>query len=129
MGRVELEILRAVIAAAGFVLIVLGWRWSRRSPDHKRDRALTLTWWALALIAIGAYFGFSPERLTTRQATYDLVHYYLNAKYYPELEYTRLYDAVLVADSEESNRLWRAKRLRNLNDNVIRGPRAVAEVR
>jgi hypothetical protein len=46
------------------------------------------------------YARFGTELLLTRIDTYDVMHYYLNAKYFPELGYYDLYPACIQADHE-----------------------------
>jgi hypothetical protein len=46
------------------------------------------------------YYRMRPELLTERIDTYDVIHYYLNAKYWDELGYHDLYPAMLWADLE-----------------------------
>lgn len=140
MVRVHIELLRVVLAALGVALVVAGWLIARAraranaggtsAPGlERRDRALTATWIALATLGVAAYFQLSPARLATHVLSYDLVHYYLNAKYFPELGYTRLYEACVVADLQEDDNFGRFRRIRDLRDNVIRGQRAFQVVR
>ena len=56
----------------------------------------------LCLVSTLNYGRFGLESLTKRLDTYDLIHYYLNAKYFEELGYYDLYPAILLADLEES---------------------------
>lgn len=73
---------------------------------------LLLAWWwlprrigrgLLALLAVVATLNYSrwgPDTPFKKVDPYDLIHYYLNAKYFDELGYYDLYPACLLADAE-----------------------------
>ncbi len=46
---------------------------------------------------------------------HDSVHYYLGSKYFKELGYTGLYEAIILADSESKNMIFFTKYLKNLS--------------
>ncbi len=54
----------------------------------------------LVLIAGANYARFGPKVPFERIDSYDVIHYYLNAKYYDELGYFDLYPACILADHE-----------------------------
>jgi hypothetical protein len=56
---------------------------------------------ALALLATLNYARWGPKVPLQRVDTYDLMHYYLNARYFDELGYYDLYPAVIFADHEQ----------------------------
>lgn len=64
----------------------------------------------VALLIAFALFGtLNYQRYNTRTSTelsdaYDLLHYYINAKYFDELEYFRLVPALIIADNEAGQR-------------------------
>ncbi|MBI2896392.1 MAG: hypothetical protein HYY06_22735 [Deltaproteobacteria bacterium] len=95
------------------------------APPGAGARVEKATTWSLLLLAavgIGNYFGFDTRTLVEREEFdgYDLVHYYLNAKYFDELGYTHLYEAIVIADSERKDnyRKWRFTALRDLDTSV-----------
>jgi hypothetical protein len=55
--------------------------------------------WGLAALALLAHLDFMPWR---NLHTHEFFHYYVGTKYFPELGYTRLYDATVIADSEDA---------------------------
>jgi hypothetical protein len=55
--------------------------------------------WTLAALALLAHLDFMPWR---NLHTHEFFHYYVGTKYFPELGYTRLYDATVIADSEDA---------------------------
>lgn len=80
-----------LLAAAGLVLAAraLPARWARRGLA------------ALCLIATLNYARFGPKVPFERVDTYDLLHYYVNARYFDELGYYDLYPALILADHEQ----------------------------
>jgi hypothetical protein len=125
------EELKAFLALAGILVVVLRFVLVRRirrregAPPSAGARVEKATTWSLALLAaigIGNYFGFDTRTLVEREEFdgYDLVHYYLNAKYFDELGYTHLYEAIVIADSERKDnyRKWRFTGLRDLDTSV-----------
>ena len=68
--------------------------------DHRRSRRLSPgLLWALAGLALAAHLDFRPAR---NLHTHEFFNYYMGTKYFPELGYTRLYDATVIADSEDT---------------------------
>ncbi len=96
-------------------------------------------WRLLALLAIVFglfnYYSFDRDRLTGLGDHVDPTFYYLNAKYFDELGYFDLFDAMLQADAEGKRKVVRHIRLvRNLTtydleraaETLARGPAAKA---
>lgn len=54
----------------------------------------------LVFVSAANYMRWGPEQLTERADAYDLIHYYLGAKYFDELGYYDLYPALALADHE-----------------------------
>ena len=59
---------------------------------------------AYAGLSVAGYYRFSPATFFDQYDEYDILHYYLNAKYSDELGYDMLYPAIIVADSLTVNR-------------------------
>lgn len=122
------EVVKGLVCSAA---VVLAWRTSRRRSRPgaavRRDR-LTRAWVFLAVLGVGVHFRFSAERALSHYNAYDLVHYYLNAKYLPELGYTKLYEACIVADLQGANRLRDVSSIRNLGTQKIE-PGGVSRIR
>jgi hypothetical protein len=78
--------------ALGGVVLALVWPWlSRRGAAG-----------ALAMLVLAAglnYARWGPDAIARRLDAYDLLHYYVNAKYFDELGYYDLYPAVLLVDA------------------------------
>lgn len=86
------EVLKVWIAGGGVVLVI-AWRWLPR----RWALGLLST---LTLVATLNYFRWGARTAVERVDTYDLIHYYLNAKFFDELGYLDLYPACIVADRE-----------------------------
>jgi len=79
--------------AGGAVFLALVWPW----VDKKWTRQ------ALAFLVVIAginYARWGTEAAVERLDAYDVLHYYVNAKYFDELGYLDLYPAVLLVDAD-----------------------------
>lgn len=92
VGRGTTERLKIGLAAGGAVL-ALAWA---VLPRRFAQNALVL----LALLASLNYARWGPASFRERIDAYDVLHYYINAKYFDELGYYDLYPAVMLADLE-----------------------------
>ena len=92
MTRSQTEAWKVVICLCTMLLVV-GWRWLPRKLGVGLLAGLTL-WSTLN------YARYDTDVLASKYDTYDLMHYYLNAKYFDELGYYDLYPACMLADVE-----------------------------
>lgn len=67
---------------------------------------------ALALVATLNYYRWGPRSLYEKVDVYDVVHYYLGAKYFEELGYEGLYPALILADYENGPKSAKLERYR-----------------
>ncbi|MBW2700035.1 MAG: DUF2029 domain-containing protein [Deltaproteobacteria bacterium] len=101
------------IAAMVLVAVLWGlWSFSRKAAETSKAQRWIHRLAALALclwsgMALGGSLGWSAEQLLShgRVAPWTFFHYYLGAKYFPELGYEDLYTQALAADAEGS-RKW-----------------------
>jgi hypothetical protein len=95
---------KSVVAVAGALLLVAAWWLDRRARDQRLARAVTALLGVAAAIAALGWWNFFQISSQDYERTYynywDANHYYLGAKYAPELGYTRLYRCMLAADVE-----------------------------
>jgi len=63
-------------------------------------RILLVTLGVSALLSVAVFLDFGVFRYGTYLNEWDFYHYYIGAKYAPELGYTKLYGATLLADAE-----------------------------
>lgn len=92
-----------IIASAA--LVALFWV---RLPQHVRLVLLTV----LAVTASLNYYRWGPRSLYEKVDVYDVIHYYLGAKYYPELGYEGLYPALILVDHDNGPKTGQLKRYR-----------------
>ena len=92
MNRSQTEAWKVIIVLATMALVAV-WRWLPR----RAGLALLLT---LGVWSTGNYFRYDTRTVGQKYDTYDLLHYYLNAKYFDELGYYDLYPACMLADLE-----------------------------
>ena len=123
---------KAILAVAAILVVVVRHLLRRRAAARaegaaealaRTERLTTGVLLVLAVLGVGNYFGFSTKPLVGRTAFsgYDLIHYYLNAKYFPELGYVHLYEAVIVADGETKDRFrkWGFGTVRDLDTSIV----------
>lgn len=108
------------IATAATVLLAAGWLLDRVRGDGTLRRARDVALLGLALATLFAWW--HPYRGALRAWLHvgDAYHYYMGAKYFDELGYTRLYACSVVADAEAGlgPRLVRSQ-IRNLTTNRL----------
>ncbi|MEQ1503179.1 MAG: hypothetical protein ABMB14_13160 [Myxococcota bacterium] len=78
--------------ACGGVGLALAWPWIARW----RTQVLV----ALVVLSAVNYSRWGTDAIVRRVDAYDLLHYYVNAKYFDELGYLDLYPAILLVDQE-----------------------------
>ncbi len=122
----QVETIKIVVATGGAAVLLWGLalRLLRRPDAHKRLRdglllALGLLggacWWNLFVLQGGTYLHVG-----------DTYHYYVGAKYFRELGYTRLYWCTVIADAEDGFlEDVRRRQVRDLESNVLRGTREI----
>ena len=86
------EAMKIGLAACGMALALA---WSVL-PRRFATNALVL----LTMVGSLNYARWGPESFTQRLDAYDVLHYYVNAKYFDELGYYDLYPAMMLADLE-----------------------------
>ncbi len=130
--RFELYPVKALVAVLG--TLVVGWgvlRRRRRRPteDSRAERAALLTLGVLGAICWFNFFQYSTRTYDETHTNYwDIYHYYLGAKYAPELGYTHLYNCTVDADSEDGfATLSPMRRMRNLETNKEERPVATGK--
>jgi hypothetical protein len=108
---------KAAIAFAGALL--LAWRWwaGRKGPVPKVWGPLFA---AVSLIAVLGFWNFGKYHFPGFFHSWDVYGNYMGAKYFDELEYTRLYECVALADSQDAGIPdVRGRRIRNLATNKL----------
>lgn len=123
------NLLQFGIAATALVVVTWGYWLQRTNRAHLKrlEHRLLL---ALGLAAGLAYFNFGQFHFGRVIHMWDTYHYYVGAKYFPELGYDRLYHCAIVADAEDARTPAEAKEIderviRDLRTNVIVAARDV----
>ncbi len=106
----------------GGAALVLGWGWvlaeqgRAKHLQRLRDRLLV----ALGCAGALAYCNFGHLHFGNFVHVWDTYHYYMGAKYFPEVGYDLLYDCAAVADAEDGLRAQtEARALTDLRTNVM----------
>lgn len=92
------RVVEGVLALLALVPLAL----LRRRPRDARRRRLAAA--ALALTGVVAWTNFGQFHIPWFVHLFDMFHYYVGAKYLPELQYTRLYDCAVVAGTEDAGK-------------------------
>lgn len=95
------NLLQFCVAAAALAAVVWG-HWLRRTNRAGLERAAHRLLLALGFVGGLAYFNFGQFHFGDVIHTWDTYHYYVGAKYFPELGYERLYDCAVAADAESA---------------------------
>jgi hypothetical protein len=118
--------LHAAVALGG-IAVRLAASAMRRTGRPDRLRRL-LDGLLLGLGVAGLFLWANPVRILRGETIhiYEFYHYYVGAKYFPELGYTRLYECTTLADREDglAERVER-RTVRNLETNSIEGTEAL----
>jgi hypothetical protein len=91
-SRRPTEVLKTLFLTIGIAMALI---WPRL-PKRRAQTALLI----LTLLATVNYGRWGPKVWVEQIDTYDVMHYYINAKYFDELGYYDLYPAILFADHE-----------------------------
>jgi hypothetical protein len=94
VSRTVTEGYKVWLALGGVALAIL---WPLLQARTKRALPILV---ALSLLSVANYARWGEATLVEKVDTYDLIHYYLNAKYFDELGYYDLYPACILADHE-----------------------------
>jgi hypothetical protein len=85
-------------------LILVGHRAlrARAGKDRRHERGYRTALAVLAVLSFASYYKFSAsDRIEHDVHLWDVYHYYIGAKYFPELGYSRIYECTLAAADED----------------------------
>lgn len=107
-----------IFAALGIALFALGFFLNTRKADT--PRSVRLSWAALCLTGALLWTNFGTFHGDRVFHHWEIFHYYLGAKYFPELGYDNLYDCVLLAGVSDGRDLRHlAGQRRDLETNTV----------
>jgi hypothetical protein len=123
LGPADLSLIKCGVASAATLLVA--WNLSRPSSERfQRIRPWLVS--ALGVLALGCWWELGHFHYPTYLQIHEHYHYYLGAKYFPELGYTRLYECTAVADVEAGLRRQVASRwIRDLSTNRLTAGAAI----
>ena len=113
----DLSVIKCGVASAATLLLA----WNLASPADPRFQRLRLGALSiLGVLALGCWWELGRFHYPTYVQVHEHYHYYLGAKYFPELGYTRLYECTAVADVEAGlRRQVTSSWIRDLNTNRL----------
>jgi hypothetical protein len=112
---VYLKRLKLLLAAATTAIVLLRQRGGFGLSSRRNYRAALLALAAVAWLLHLNFLGFHGTGSTrVFLHLHDLAHYYLGAKYFPELGYADLYTAMLRAEAEDHGAPPEGRRVRDL---------------
>lgn len=109
----------------GLVALALALLWLER----RARRGHGLAWGLLGAAAVASYLNLGSYRYPEFVHDHDVFHYFVGAKYFPELGYGELYACAAVAEAEAGfEQRVRARAQRDLRTNeIVPGPRVLAD--
>jgi hypothetical protein len=107
-GKANVLKLSAAVALAA--LLVWGWNLEENGRGRHRRRSRRLAIALLGVMGVFGWFNFGKFHSGTFVHVWEHYHYYMGAKYFPELRYTRLYECSAIAEAELTNRERVARR-------------------
>ena len=116
----SVQLVAISLAILAFAVMAWGYKLAKdgrpKAFQILRDRLLVV----IGICAGTAYFNFLHLHFGNFIHVWDTYHYYVGAKYFPELSYDKLYECAAVADSE-SGRLEEVQRrtITDLRTNVM----------
>jgi hypothetical protein len=115
----SLSVIKMVTALVGLLLILWGIALRRAGAagfDRKFRNAVMI---ALGVFSLLLYFNLGQFNLSGFVRYHEFYHHQINAKYFDELGYTRLYACTTIADAEDGIPGLERRRLRDLETNQI----------
>ncbi len=112
----RMGVVKASVAAVA--ALVLAWSLTlRRFGEGRAFKGLLL---GLALFSALCFFNLFRFHFDRFLHVWEIYHYYVGAKYFPELGYTRLYACTALADQESgAGPPLSARRIRDLRSNLL----------
>jgi hypothetical protein len=112
--------LQLALSATGAGLLLWSWILERQGRPQAWRRARDVLLVALGILGAAAYFNFGRLHHPNFIHVWDTYHYYIGAKYFPELGYERIYECTVAAEAEHESRFTLERRsIRDLRTNEI----------
>lgn len=117
-----------LLACCGAAILLWGWRLAKAGAPLRHARVRNALLIACALLSYAAYYDWGYLHYGTRIHYHEFFHYYIGAKYFPELGYSHLYECASLAEAEDGfQRRVELRTIRNLKRNELVSARYVLE--
>jgi hypothetical protein len=111
---------KMALALAGAILLAWGASLKRRGTPERSRKLRDGILIALGVLGFTGYFNWGGFHFPHRIHNYEFFHYYIGAKYFPEIGYTGIYEAASLAEAEQGfRRRVELRRIRDLRKNEI----------
>lgn len=108
------------LALAGALLFAWGYVLKRRGAPTRHQRLRDVLLLVFGILSFTGYYNWGHYHFEHRIHHYEFFHYFVGAKYFPELGYTRLYECANVAEAEQGfRRRVELRRIRDLTKNEL----------
>ncbi|WP_373044383.1 hypothetical protein [Vulgatibacter sp.] len=123
LNEKEQDFVRIAAALAVIGLLLWSWQLEEKGQGKKfrvpRRAAIAF----LGLLGVFGWFNYGKFHSGTFVHVWEHYHYYIGAKYFPELRYARLYECSAIAETEMGRTAQvRARMIRDLADTNLIGP-------
>ncbi|HEX7078607.1 MAG TPA: discoidin domain-containing protein [Candidatus Eisenbacteria bacterium] len=120
--------LKIVLALLGAALLAWGRVLARRGTPGRAGRLRDVLLAVLGILGYTGYYNWGGYHFPERVHQYEFFHYYIGAKYFPELGYTGIYECSNVAEAEQGfRRRVELRVIRDLRRNELVSARYVLE--
>ena len=116
------------LALLGALLLWWGSFLKRRGVPGRFQKFRDVFLIVLGILGYTGYYNWGEFHVPKRVHTYEFFHYYVGAKYFPELGYTGLYECASLAEAEQGfRRRVELRKIRDLRKNELVPARYVLE--
>ena len=128
LTRHDANALKALLAFLGGALLWWGSTLKKRGESGKFKRLRDAMLLTLGLLGFIGYYNWGGYHFPTRIHYHEFFHYFIGAKYFPELGYTHIYECASLAEAEQGfRRRVELRAIRDLRKNEIIPSRYVLE--
>lgn len=118
--RHDANVLKALLALLGAALLWWGSLLKRGGAPERFRRLRDGLLLALGLLGFVGYYNWGAYHFPTRIHFHEFFHYYIGAKYFPELGYSHIYECASLAEAEQGfRRRVELRTIRDLRKNEI----------
>lgn len=115
--------IRVAAALAVIALLLWGWHLQETGRGRHRLKERRLALGLLGILGVFGWFNYGKFHNGTFVHVWEHYHYYIGAKYFPELGYSRLYECSAIAETEMGRTAQvRARKMRDLRETNLIGP-------